>query len=279
MHYLNIKILKQLPLAVAISLSSALMGCDDPNNSGQSNQSSYTPNTSSQAQPPTQPEKSLSYGEKGARSDWPAFLDTELPIASDLVVKNYYIVVDGSGSMAGRGCSGNDSKMDVAKQAISTFMSKLPKSANLGVFAFDNAGSSERMPLGQNSLDVAMDVVTKIQAGGGTPLSQGVEAGVSSLTKQGIQQLGYGEYHLVVVTDGQASAGYAPDDEVRQLLDETPIVLHTIGFCIDEKHSLNKPGYTIYRGANDPGSLMAGLDAVLAESPVFDVQRFQGDEQ
>lgn len=52
------------------------------------------------------------------------------------------------------------------------------------------------------------------------------------------------------------------------------MVLHTIGFCIGEKHSLNQPGRTLYRAADNPEQLRAGLADVLAEAPSFADQKF-----
>lgn len=42
-----------------------------------------------------------------------------------------------------------------------------------------------------------------------------------------------------------------------------------------DNHSLNRPDYTLYKGANNPEALMAGLDAVLAEAPNFDITQFE----
>jgi hypothetical protein len=58
------------------------------------------------------------------------------------------------------------------------------------------------------------------------------------------------------------------------MLAASPITLHTIGFCIGERHVLNQPGRTIYRAANDAAELRAGLQAVLAEAESFSVSSF-----
>jgi len=71
------------------------------------------------------------------------------------------------------------------------------------------------------------------------PLSVAIEHGYKALTKQASLQLGYGEYHLVVVTDGEANTGYEPNKAVQSVLTESPVVIHTIGFCIRGSHSLN----------------------------------------
>ncbi len=253
-----------------------LYGCDDGGSAGTG--SNQRPNAAGKASDHSSIVRKnvfVSYGESGTRDNWPPLLQTEHGIAKDVQAKNYYLVIDGSGSMQEIKCSGGHSKMSVAKTAISGFVSKLPANANVGVFAFDRAGVQERLPLGRHSSEETLAAIQSIRAGGGTPLSTSIEAGVSALTTQAVKQLGYGEYHLVVVTDGLASSGFTPDHQVNQLLANTPIVLHTIGFCINDQHPLNRPGYTLYKAADNPQSLIDGLDAVLAEAPEFNVGSFK----
>jgi Ca-activated chloride channel family protein len=52
------------------------------------------------------------------------------------------------------------------------------------------------------------------------------------------------------------------------------VVVHTVGFCIDEDHVLNQPGRTYYTAASNPDELRQGLQAVLAEAPNFDATKF-----
>ena len=63
--------------------------------------------------------------------------------------------------------------------------------------------------------------------------------------------------------------------DLNTLLKESPIVLHTIGFCIDSKHALNQAGRTIYKAADNPEALRQGLSDVLAEAPQFAVTKFK----
>lgn len=216
----------------------------------------------------------VSYSQRGVDNTWPPMETGTSQVSDNLMAKNYYLVVDGSGSMRDSGCSNGKEKLQVAKQALGSFVDKLPSDANIGVFAFDNNGRGERLALGKHGTGDIKRAINSINAGGGTPLSQGIEAGTAVLTKQAKQQLGYGEYNLVVVTDGEASNNYEPDNAVRQLLAGSPIVLHTIGFCIDDRHSLNQPGYTLYKAANNPEALLAGLESVLAEAPDFQIADF-----
>jgi Ca-activated chloride channel homolog len=211
---------------------------------------------------------------------WPAAAQGkggEAQVSSDLFARNYYVVLDASGSMTEKACSGDLSKIDAARNALAAFAESLPASANLGLQVFDARGIREQIPLaaGDGNRAKFKSVLAAVRAGGGTPLHTAITNAYARLEQQGARQLGYGEYHLVVVTDGEASDGQDPSNAVKFILDRSPIVLHTIGFCIGPKHSLNQPGRTIYRAADNPQQLREHLSDVLAEAPSFTVTGFK----
>lgn len=185
-----------------------------------------------------------------------------IKLDENLLRSNIYLVFDCSGSMDGN-------KIETAKKAINQFGASVPKETGLGLTIFDNVGLSERLALGIGNRDKFFAIVNSANAGGGTPLSDAVRIGYEALRSQAKRQLGYGEYHLVVVTDGEANLGYDPTDMINQILAESPVVIHTIGFQIGERHSLNQPGRTIYRDAQNSKDLAEGLQSVLAESDTF----------
>jgi len=187
---------------------------------------------------------------------------------------NYYIILDGSGSMREVKCSGNQNKMTVASAAVRQFARSIESTHRIGLFVFDEKGRRELVSLAQNNKHAVEKALGEVVSGGATPLGSAIRQGVAALDRQARKQLGYGEYHLVVVTDGEANSNDDPRPEVDRLLKDTPIVLHTIGFCIDGKHSLNRKGVTLYRSANDAEGLSAALEQVLAESPDFNVSSF-----
>jgi len=188
---------------------------------------------------------------------------------------NYYIVFDGSGSMDDIKCSGSDRKIDVAKRAFREFAATIPGSANVGLAVFDENGLNERLPLSQEGGLLAAELVLQVMPGGGTPLQDSVSLGLEKLKIQAARQLGYGEYHLVIVTDGEASKGQDPGEAVTELLANSPILIHTVGFCIGEEHSLNQAGRVFYQAADNPEELKKGLSEVLAEAPAFSVDAFK----
>ena len=217
------------------------------------------------------------YALEPLRNTWPTMKSTG-DILTDpglLLAKNYYFVLDGSGSMKERKCSGRRSKLEVAVDALATFAKELSPDANFGFSIFNRGEIHELIPLGSGQRDQVQRLASRFIPDGATPLYSAIKFALDRLTDQGRRQLGYGDYNLVIVTDGLASRGQDPTPIVTYIIEQTPINLHTIGFCISDQHSLNQPNFSNYHSGNDPASLSRGLKAVLAEAPVFDVTKFK----
>jgi len=210
------------------------------------------------------------------KGTWPYLEDgKQASVATNLLATNIYIVFDGSGSMGEGGCSDGDAKIDVAKRAVIEFAKSIPAETNIGLMAFDNNGISERVTLSPINPEKLTATVNRIRYGSGTPLTAAMNLAYTALTDQAKKQLGYGEYHMLVVTDGQANDAAALSREVYKILKFSPILISTIGFCIDENHSLHQPGETEYSTATDFDSLLQGMRSVLAEAPSFSVSDFK----
>ena len=189
-----------------------------------------------------------------------------------MLAKNYYLVLDGSASMDTTSCSNGKGRMNAAKDALTTFINTIPDEANLALFIFDTHETGERVALGRggNNRRAVLDAVNKARAGGGTPLGASISEAFRKLAIQAQRQAGYGEYNIVVITDGDSS-----DTIKLESVFPTPVLVQTIGFCVGEGHDLNKPGLTIYYNAMNPEELTRGLTAVLAEQEIFDITEFE----
>lgn len=253
---------------IAIILLIGLAACDSQQGPAVSQQGTADLQTGA--------ENDKAYALRPTAYTWPAS-KSDVVVSKDVLAKNYYLIIDGSGSMGDERCSDGMQKIDVAKTAITQFVNRIPVNANIGLLTFDTNGVLQKAPLGLNRQQVLQDIAG-IVAGGGTPLQTAVSYGYQSLVQQAQSQLGYGEYHLVVVTDGEASSGEDPSPAVTQLLAESPVILHTIGFCIGPGHSLNVSGQTDYRAANNPAELQQGLADVLAESNEYNIDKFIGND-
>lgn len=195
------------------------------------------------------------------------------------LTRNFYFIFDGSGSMADsltNKCTGDkqfSNRLAGAKWAVKQFLPQVPDDVNLGLWIFDAQGNQERVPLGAGNRDRFLAEVEKVAASGKTPLTESIEQGVSRLVKQREQQLGYGEFRLIVVTDGEATG--RPLSQAVRYARQRQIPIYTIGLCIGEKHELRQ--YSVsYRAADSIEALKVGLEETLAETPVFDVQTFPG---
>jgi Ca-activated chloride channel homolog len=201
------------------------------------------------------------------------------PAGEASLTRNFYFIFDGSGSMSealNKQCQGDKrfgSRLEGAKWAVEQFIPLVPPDVNLGLWVFDANGNSERLALGPESRARFLTAVQKVKAGGRTPLTESIEQGVNRLVQQRDKQLGYGEFRLIVVTDGQATERPLP--HAVAYARERRIPIYTIGLCIGAQHELRK--YSVsYRAADSIEALRRGLEETLAETNVFDLQAFPG---
>lgn len=205
--------------------------------------------------------------------------DQATPGGEASLTRNFYVIFDASGSMSealNKQCQGDKrfgSRLEGAKWAVEQFMPLVPSDVNLGLWIFDANGNSERLPLGHESRAQFLTVIQKARAGGKTPLTESIEQGVNRLVQQRDRQLGYGEFRLVVVTDGEATG--RPLTQAVAYARERRIPIYTIGLCLGAQHELRK--YSVsYRAADSMEALRRGLEETLAETSVFDPQTFPG---
>ena len=195
------------------------------------------------------------------------------------LTRNFYFIFDGSGSMAeslNKQCKGDkrfSSRLEGAKWAVEQFLPLVPSDVNVGLWIFDADGNRERVALGLDTRAKFLTAVKKTRAGGNTPLTESIEQGVNRLVQQRDQQLGYGEFRLVVVTDGEATGRPLP--QAVAYARERHIPIYTIGLCLGAEHELRKDSVS-YRAADSIEALKRGLEETLAETNVFDPQTFPG---
>ncbi len=190
--------------------------------------------------------------------------------------RNFYFVFDGSGSMLDapeRGSSTDHqftAKIDGAKWAVGEFLKTVPKDVNLGLYVFDDKGEREVLPLGSNNRELFIQQIKNADAGGATPLGDAVAKGVQALVEQYKKQLGYGEFRLIVITDGDAT------DDLNKGVKRAKrhhIPIYTIGFGIGDSHKLRTDSVS-YRSADSAKELKHALEEAASELEVFDPTAF-----
>jgi hypothetical protein len=196
------------------------------------------------------------------------------------LTRNFYFILDGSGSMSeptNADCGGDRQfadKLQGAKWAVKKFLEHIPEDVDTGLYVFDNIAKREVVPLGSANRQAFIEAIDKIQAGGGTPLARAIIFGTDKLVEKYKKQLGYGEFRLVVVTDGKANG----IPEAALYAAKYGIPIYTIGLCVGKDHPLRNFSVS-YRAADNFADLSQGLQDTLAELPIFDVTRFEEQVQ
>jgi len=186
------------------------------------------------------------------------------------ISRNFYFIFDVSGSM-NESCAG-ERKIDGAKMAIYEFLKAVPEDVNIGLMLLgvkNDYGIEEVVPLGKDNLDQFKAQIENAEPTGSTPLSNAIIVSSQKLIAQYKKQLGYGEYRLIVITDGIATN---PEYFVTnlKLLQRYPfIALYGIGLCIDTDHALKD--YSIkYTDAYNYEEFGKALQETLSELETFD---------
>jgi len=176
---------------------------------------------------------------------------------------NVVIVLDDSGSMNER-MSGGIRRIDAAKKAIAEVLRQFPVDTKLGLMLLNGDRSKQHwaIPLEHLSVPQATRRVEAVGADGGTPLGERMREGADALLQLREKQI-YGNYRLLIVTDGEANdarqlALYLPDVLSRGL------TVDAIGVDMKKNHSLATRVHT-YRRADDQAALSKAIEEVFAE--------------
>ena len=185
----------------------------------------------------------------------------------DIHKDNIVVILDASGSMQDK-FSGDrtKSKMEAAKEALQEVLAKVPDDTYIGLLVFSGANiQNEWMyPLGAKDTQKLIAAIHLPQPSGNTPLGKYIRIGANRLLEQREKQYSYGNYRLLVVTDGEASDAdkvkhYTPEILNRQ------IRIDVIGVDMKTDHMLAKV-VDSYRKADNPGELVAAVSQILAET-------------
>ncbi len=182
--------------------------------------------------------------------------------------QNVVIVFDDSGSMDDVMSSG-ERRIDAAKAALVSVLERLPPETNVGVLALNStvAGSSWIIPLGPIASVNWKPNVARLEALGGTPLGEFLKTGADALLDARRKQV-YGEFRLLVISDGEANDSRLVDRYLPQIL-ARGLRIEAIGVDMQNDHSLATKVHA-YRRADDNTSLERAITEVFAETSVGD---------
>ena len=175
---------------------------------------------------------------------------------------NVVVLLDDSGSMQDSMRGTSVRKIDAAKSALMKVLQQVPPDANVGVLVLNGLGGAGEwiIELGpMHSRDVSQ-AVNRIMARGGTPLGEFMRESANALLQLRDRQK-YGDYRLLIVTDGEANDGYIVDAVLPRILQKN-IVVDVIGVDMQRNHSL-ATRVDSYRRADDPESLTLAISEII----------------
>ncbi|MAE19482.1 hypothetical protein CMK12_11230 [Candidatus Poribacteria bacterium] len=180
--------------------------------------------------------------------------------------ENIVVLLDASGSMNETfGSDANRTKLQTAKNALKSVLSKLPDDINIGLLIFSTSHSTPWLyPLGVKESDRFLNAVAGVRANGGTPLGQYMKMGADALLAQREKQYNYGSYRLLVITDGKARDAHLVDAYTPAIMNRQ-IRVDVIGVDMPEDHMLATV-VDSYRRADNPEQLIEAVSKILAET-------------
>ncbi|MDE0088231.1 MAG: VWA domain-containing protein [Candidatus Poribacteria bacterium] len=196
------------------------------------------------------------------------FIFVQTSIADNGVhTDNIVIILDASGSMQDKfRADETRSKMDAAKEALKEVLAKVPEGTNIGLLVFSGRNIRDEWvyPLGPKDTARLIAAIDLPQPEGGTPLGRYMRIGANRLLEQREKQYNYGNYRLLIVTDGEAQDQPKIEQYTPEILNRQ-IRVDVIGVDMKTDHKLATDADS-YRRADNPGELVAAVSQILAET-------------
>ncbi|HEY0876084.1 MAG TPA: vWA domain-containing protein [Vicinamibacterales bacterium] len=186
------------------------------------------------------------------------------------------ILIDVSGSMEDevRGENGREEKIEIARRAARDLVEQFARYADdhpdepvlLGLYEFsernDQPDCRVVIPMGRPDRERAERALARMRAQGGTPIGNAMIT-----AKRELDETGLVRRHLLVVTDGENTDGFAPHDVTaaihRRPEAERPSI-YFVAFDIEERRFTRvRDAGALLLGAADARELNATLDSLL----------------
>lgn len=183
----------------------------------------------------------------------------------DIQKSNVVIILDASGSMKSNMRNTRVQKMVAAKRALIEVLRTVPQNTQIGLLVFSGTNVKNHWvyPLGPRNDARLNNTIATIEPGGGTPLGAYIKIGADRLIQERKNQMGYGQFRLLIVTDGQAQDLQLVNSYTPAVLSRG-IIMDVIGVDMVQNHTLATKVHS-YRKADNPDSLKTAVAEVFAE--------------
>ncbi|MDQ8044776.1 MAG: VWA domain-containing protein [Solirubrobacteraceae bacterium] len=167
-----------------------------------------------------------------------ALAKPQVTVAVPVEKASVMLVIDASGSMEADDVS--PTRLDAAKQAVSDFLSKVPKQMQVGVMAYSDQVEAVQAPTTDRQL--VKDATAQIQAGGGTATGDALTAALQRLrTNQ--TTTNRTPAAILLLSDGATTAGVDPTG-VAETAKQQDVPISTVALGTANGTVTLGPGFT-----------------------------------
>ncbi|WP_299737202.1 VWA domain-containing protein [uncultured Roseobacter sp.] len=193
---------------------------------------------------------------------WPAVAEEVEVIAQpDPNVTVAVLVLDDSGSM--------EEEISQAKAALVEAVGFLSETDQVAVIGLNGGVILPTTPVDEARLAL-QNALRPVVARGGTPLTEAIASARTILENSAAARRSFGNYRIIVTTDGRADDALALRQTVVKTVTETPIQISTIATKSLPDHALNAAGFTSFTTISGVDGLADALRSAVAEGTTFD---------
>lgn len=194
-------------------------------------------------------------------ANWPGEITDETKLL-DIVPRRTttVIVFDDSTSMGGN--------IAPAKDSVVSAVQGFDNTDRIGLVALNDGLLMDIQDSRDAKANIA-NALAPVRSDGSTPLGARIDQAMEMLSEDAKRQRGFGQYRVLVVTDGAAGDQDRLLAVLRNTLSNTPVQVATIGLGVGQGHVLNLPGHTSYVDVSKPEDLAAAMAALSAEDQDF----------
>lgn len=162
----------------------------------------------------------------------------------------------------------NRSKIEIAREALSSFVNHLPANVNCGLIFYNGCDARWVQGLGAGTRANMVGFISSMQGAGSTPLAASLRLAFGGVAAKAAANP-YARNVVLLVTDGEETC--ESDDALRRVAAEMAgkfVELHIIGFDLPNAGGALQEVGTRYYFAGDSRELEAGLASVEGELSV-----------
>ena len=181
------------------------------------------------------------------------------------------LVVDESGSMLEKSKNSSKTKLQLAQEAMTEFVTTMHSNNQIGIVGFSGGTSANiRQELTSNK-SVLIQAIKNLKANGGTNINTGTMLGVTQIMKFP------GKKAIIVFSDGENQTESTTHSEVTTLANEADVTIYSINIGSTQANPLKYLAettggtYTYIEDADELGKIFSTLQSQITQNATYSI--------